>query len=305
MIGMEVREIGEGFGGIMVVVPHEDDEVLMCAGIMENAVRHGVDLTVVMATNGDYGSKDGADGRARLREFLEGLRVLGVPEEKAVFLGYADTGMPEGDSFLFGLYHESDGERVHPSHCGVSTYGLPEKEEFHKEKYGEHGLYTRNGFYGDLKAVIRKYRPENIFTTAAEDTHGDHSGLFFFVRDVLEECKEEGYRPKLYSGLVHSRAGDENWPGRGKVAGFDSPELWAEGTDGEGSSAKGENRVLGKLKWEDRIVFPVPDSMRGKRWEENKKAEALSKHVTALKPDAVDFLYAFVKEEEIFWEMGG
>ena len=113
---MEVREIGEGFGSIMVLVPHEDDEILMCAGIMENAVRYGVKLTVVIATNGDYGSKDGAEGRARLRESLEGLKFLGVPEDQVVFLGYADTGMPEEESFLFGLYHEEDGEKIHPSH---------------------------------------------------------------------------------------------------------------------------------------------------------------------------------------------
>ena len=303
-IGMEVREITEGFGSIMVLVPHEDDEVLMCAGIMEKAVRQGVELTVVMATNGDYGSSDGADGRARLRETLAGLKVLGVPGDRAVFLGYADTGMPEEDSFLFGLYHETDGEKVHPSHCGVSTYGLPEKEEFHRENYGEHGRYTRNGFRGDLKEVIMKYRPKHIFTTAEEDTHGDHSGLFLFVRDVLEECKGEGYRPKLYCGIVHSRAGDENWPRRGaEMTVFDSPEVRVDGTGGEKSPDGKADKVLGSLKWENRIVFPVPDSMRGKPLDENRKAAALAKHVTALKPDAVDFLYAFVKEEEIFWEI--
>jgi LmbE family N-acetylglucosaminyl deacetylase len=301
---MEVREIGEGFGSIMVLVPHEDDEILMCAGIMENAVRYGVKLTVVIATNGDYGSKDGAEGRVRLRESLEGLKFLGVPEDQVVFLGYADTGMPEEESFLFGLYHEEDGEKIHPSHCGISTYGLPEKEEFHKENYGEHGLYTRNGFRGDLKALLMEYRPAHIFTTAAEDTHGDHSGLFFFVREVLGECKEEGYEPKLYSGIVHSRAGDENWPRRGEgIIAFDSPELYAEGETLKNGTEEEDNRILGDLKWEDRIVFLVPDSMRGKCLEENRKARALAKHVTALKPDAVDFLYAFVKEEEIFWEI--
>lgn len=294
---MEVREITEAFGSIMVLVPHEDDEILMCAGVMENAVRHGVELTVVMATNGDYGSRDGSAGRARLRETLEGLKVLGVEEEQVVFLGYADTGMPEEDSFLFGLYHEADGEKVHPSHCGCSTYGLPEKAEFHKEFYGEHGMYTRNGFLGDLKEVFMKYRPTHIFTTSAEDTHGDHSGLFFFTRDVLEECRKEGYCPRLYSGIVHSRAGDEIWPERenGDVV-FGSPE---EAARQEGK----DNRILGNLYWENRIVFPVPDSMQGKCLEENRKAEALAKHVTALKPDAVDFLYAFIKEEEIFWEI--
>lgn len=290
---MKIREITEDYGSIMVLVPHPDDEILLCAGIMENAVRHGVELTVVMATNGDYGSEDGSVGRARLKETLEGLKVLGIPENRVVFLGYADTGMPERDSFLFGLYGEKDGEKVHPSHCGISTYGLPWKEEFHKEEYGEHERYTRNGFLGDLKAVLLKYRPGHIFTTSAEDTHGDHSGLFLFVRDVLEDFgRKEGYSPRLYSGIVHSEAGDENWPRReSSIRAFCSPNE----TEREGGS--------GELMWEERLVFPVPDTMLAEDLKRNKKAQALAKHVTALKPDAVDFLYAFIKADEVFWEI--
>lgn len=324
--GMERRFIGRGYGSIMVLVPHQDDEILLCAGIMERAAANGVPLTVVMVTNGDYGSEDLSVGQARLRETLEGLKVLGVPESQVVFLGFADTGMPKEDSFLYRLYEEGDGRRVHPSCCGVCTYGLPEKEEFHKAEYGEHGAYTRDVFLGDLRAVLLKYRPEHIFTTSKEDTHGDHSGLFLFVQEVLEECRKEGYVPRLYSGLVHSRAGDENWPERGGgMIALDSPEH-AAGLRDEEAAGEGEG-ILGSLVWEERIVFPVPDSMRkecrkecptkcptecrtecpaiypSKCLEKNRKALALSKHVTALKPDAVDFLYAFVKEDEVFWEI--
>ncbi len=288
---MKKRMIDEGHGSIMVIVPHEDDEILMCAGIIERAVQCHVPLTVVMATNGDYGCDHLSVGRARLYETLDGLNMLGVDREQVVFLGYADTGMPKEESFLYGLYHETDGERIHPSHCGTCTYGLPEKDEFHKSEYGEHGSYTRNGFVNDLKAVLRKYRPESIFTTSLEDTHGDHCGLFLFVREVFADCAEEGYEPELYCGLVHSGAGDENWPARGRVESLKEPV-------GPDSDHRPE-----VFNWEDRIVFPVPDSMLSENLAENKKAAALAKHVTALKPDAEEFLYAFVKTDEVFWEI--
>ncbi len=57
------------------------------------------------------------------------------------------------------------------------------------------------------------------------------------------------------------------------------------------------------FRWEDRIRFPVPACMRTEERDVNLKYQALSCHVTALKPDAVDFLYAFIKSEELFWEI--
>lgn len=80
-----------------------------------------------MVTNGDYGCHDHSVGYARLRETLAGVEMLGVPNEQVTFLGYADTGMPRAESFLAGLYDETDENKVHPSHCGTETYGLPEK----------------------------------------------------------------------------------------------------------------------------------------------------------------------------------
>lgn len=121
------------FGKIMVIVPHQDDELLLTAGVLYSAANAGLNPHVVMVTNGDYGCHDHSVGYARLRETLTGVEMLGVPNEQVTFLGYADTGMPRAESFLAGLYDETDENNVHPSHCGTETYGLPEKPDFHAQ----------------------------------------------------------------------------------------------------------------------------------------------------------------------------
>lgn len=282
--------IDQKFGSIMVIVPHQDDEVLMCAGIIQNALQNHLEVTVVMVTNGDYGSTGRETGRARLKETISGMEVLGLSAEHIIFLGYADTGMPREDSFLYRLYQEKDAGKVYQSHCSDVTYGLMEKPEFHFTEYGKHGLYTRENCYGDIKKVIERCHPSVIFTTSNEDIHGDHCGLFLFVKDIVGELEKDGYAPKLYSGIVHSKAGDGIWPFRtDKIEAMSSPPDFEES---------------GNLRWEDRISFAVPTAMLQEDRSKNSKAQALSKHVTALKPDAVEFLYTFLKADEVFWKIG-
>ena len=51
-------ELDAGIKNIMVIVPHEDDEILLAAGIMEKALAKGIGVHVVMAGNGDYEGHD-------------------------------------------------------------------------------------------------------------------------------------------------------------------------------------------------------------------------------------------------------
>lgn len=276
----------------MVIVPHQDDEILMCAGILYEAAQKKIPAAVVMVTNGDYGSRDYRVGRSRLRETLAGLSLLGIGKESVEFLGYADTGMPKEESFLSRLYDEKESGKRYPSYCSEETYGLEDKEDYHKRKWGSHAPYDREHFMSDLRSVILDFRPDMIFTTSEFDAHGDHSALFFAVRDILAEMRGEWGShgaPVLYSGIVHSLAGDDNWPVKTfEVGPYTMPEAFEE-TSG--------------LCWEDRVSFGVPQCMKIENRKENLKYRALSCHVTALKPDAADFLFSFIKNEELFWEI--
>lgn len=270
----------------MVIVPHQDDEVLLTAGILYQAKRLGRDVKVVMVTNGDCGCNDHTKGNERLRETIKGMQVLGITGQDLVFLGYADTGMLKEESFLWGLYQESNLEKVYSSGCGDRTYALPEKEEYHMKKYGEHAPYTRNMVKEDLKSLLLQYKPGCIFTTAIEDVHGDHAGLGLFIQEILREIhRGENYVPEVFCGLVHSAAGDDLWPER-KGERFTCPE----GFDGGG-------------KWEKRYCFMLPEEMRLKKGGGNLKYQALLQYETALEPNAYAFLMSFIKEEEIFWKM--
>lgn len=78
--------------GVMVIVPHQDDEILMTAGVIRKAVKEQVPVDVVMATNGDYGCGDQSKGRTRLRESIRGLEILGLDADYFHILGMRTLG---------------------------------------------------------------------------------------------------------------------------------------------------------------------------------------------------------------------
>lgn len=285
---MEKQTIDKNFGSIMVIVPHQDDEILMTAGILYQAAVNKLPVTVVMVTNGDCDCPDYTKGRTRLLETLAGVSLLGITSGQVIFLGYADTGMAAEKSFLMHIFEETDSNKVYPSSCGSVTYALEEKAEFHMEIMNQHADYCRAMLMEDLKQVIKVNKPENIFTTSEFDMHGDHEALCKFVYEVLDELKSEAdsYEPHVYCGLVHSCAGDDKWP---------LPET------SKYSMPEGLERT--KANWEERIVFSVPEVMKRSRGTDNLKYQALLKYETALEPSAYDFLMAFIKDEEFFWKI--
>lgn len=274
------------YNHLLVVVPHQDDEILLGGGLIYEMLQQGKKVTVCIVTNGDYECEDYSKGRGRLRETLAGLATLGLSEENVIFLGYADTGMPREESFLMRLYREREGEKIYPSVTSDKTYGLEEKQDFHFQCFGEHGSYCRDTLVGDLRELLWRTNTDVILTTHASDLHGDHEALFYFIRDILQETNSV-QRPDLLVGLVHSVEGDESWPQR------------------EGNSYRcPQGLETSGLRWEDRLILPLRSRCKGGHREENLKYKALCCYEIALEPNAVEYLMAFIKEEELFWKIG-
>ena len=39
---------------ILLIAPHQDDEILAAGGLIQKCIKHGDDFLVLFATNGDY-----------------------------------------------------------------------------------------------------------------------------------------------------------------------------------------------------------------------------------------------------------
>lgn len=277
---------------IMVLAPHQDDEMLMAGGIIKRAVDAGDDVKVLLATNGDYNGQSSGEGR--ILETVNALNKLGLSKDNIVFLGYADTGGLGGtqtywDSFLYKLY-TSDDDTVWAGNWGhESTFGNPEvKNDFHYEKTGEHAEYTRANFIGDLQTAISEYMPTDIYVPSRYDMHFDHAYLDLFAIEAIQNIQETStdYNPILHESIIHSCAGDSNWPEvNTDIKGMLSHQM-PEGLE-----------TLTMFNWNERENVNVPYSMRQTPFEYNLKDQALRLYTSQY----YDYIGSFAKVNEIFW----
>ncbi len=277
---------------ILVLAPHEDDEMLMAGGIMKRALEVGEDVRVLLATNGDYNGK--STGEGRIVEAVNALDKIGLSKENILFLGYADTGGLGGaqtyqDSFLYKLYTGGDEEVFKSRWNNEYTYGNSQvKQDYHYEKWGEHAAYTRANFLNDLQTAISEYCPTDIYVPSRYDMHFDHTYLGMFAIEAIQNIQKQkpDYNPILHESIIHSCAGDNNWP--------------IVNSDAQGILALNMPEGLEKLtmfKWDERENVNVPYSMRQTPFAFNLKDQALRLYTSQY----YGYIGSFAKVNEIFW----
>jgi LmbE family N-acetylglucosaminyl deacetylase len=163
---------------LMMIAPHPDDESLACSVLLQQAVRAGVAIRVVYATDGDDNPwpqrvlerkwrLNATDrrrwGRLRRTEALAALRVLGVNTSAACFLGLPDQKLT---ALLM---------------CDCR----PALERF--------------------VTVIADWAPTDLLVPSISDTHPDHSALAVITRLALSESSVAG-RVSVWSYAVHGRS---------------------------------------------------------------------------------------------------
>jgi len=197
-----------GYHRLLILAPHCDDETLASAGLILAAQRAGIQVRVVIATNGDgyffatmqdfrkvYPSH--ADfirfGEIRQQESLAALAKLGVRADQVNFLSYPDRGSPA----LWNTNWSHDNLYRSPySGDTRSPYPLT---------YNPESVYAGADLLADLSSILSSYRPDLVVYPNPDDVHPDHWGLNVFTRLALTQLHHEdpSYDPVGLTYLVH------------------------------------------------------------------------------------------------------
>ena len=226
---------------VMVVVPHQDDDINLLGGIIEQYTAQGSDVSVVFSTNGDKYGQSGT----RAAETVAVLTALGVDRDNIYYLGFGDqwnSQTVEGEEVQH-IYNSPN-----PDLIWTSLYGAT-------ETYGTESIdcyldlpYTRNNYVYSFQSVILEIMPDTIFAVDF-DSHIDHRATDLFFEEAL--CiiltLHPDYHPTVYKGFCYGTA----WMASDDF--FSSSNLL--------SSRKPDDDVWSAsafgYMWEDRVRFPI------------------------------------------------
>jgi LmbE family N-acetylglucosaminyl deacetylase len=133
----------------LLVSPHDDDLVIGAGLWMQAAIQAGVDVQVLVVTDGRMGycTPEQRDTIADVRraETYESFQLLGVKREQIAYIGYPD-----------GALYDLQGRRKHRASDEV------------KPTQGYVGLCNEFTYH------LRRTRPARVFVPTAADLHPDH-----------------------------------------------------------------------------------------------------------------------------------
>lgn len=198
----------EGHHKLLVLAPHCDDETLGAAGLIQSALGAGIQVQVVIATNGDgyiFATMEDFHriypnhndfirmGNLRQQESLSAMQTLGLDASQVIFLSYPDRGTPS-------LWNEN-WSRLNPF---ASPYSGADRSPY-TLTYNPASLYDGEDYLADLESIFITYQPDLIIFPHPNDVHPDHWGLSAFTRLAVALVQKENpaFQPGLYTYLVH------------------------------------------------------------------------------------------------------
>lgn len=187
---------------LLIIAPHLDDETLGLGGLIAQARRKKIPVSIVFLTNGDdnlIGAnlqfKTGyptpaqliKSGELRQQESLQALRTLGVEEKEIYFLGLPDRGLAK----LLTAKYTTNPYTAPGTLVNQSPYNL---------SYISDLPYTGQAAKAALENILTETNPTCIFTSFPEDNHRDHQASSKLLKESLAFLP---LKPKVYYYLVH------------------------------------------------------------------------------------------------------
>ena len=178
---------------VLVVVPHQDDDLNVMGGVFEEFIKYGSQVKVLFVTAGDFSAHPGV----RMGEAIEVLTLCGIPEDDIIFLGYPDTGL---FAPIKNIYNYPEDEVVNYFGTIDSTYAL----ENHPA-YNDGNTYTRRHLCEDLYSAITDFMPD-ILVCNDYDEHPDHRAASLFFDETMGNVLKDnpGYEPVVLKTFAYS-----------------------------------------------------------------------------------------------------
>ncbi len=208
---IDFKEIGfNSQDRILILAPHPDDEVLGCGGVIQKAKEMELPVKVVFLTYGDQNQWSfilyrkrpvimpeavRQMGLVRHDEAIEADKVLGLPPEQLLFLGYPDF-------CTLAIWYSYWGNCQPARSILTDVRAVPYANAFRPG-----APYKADEILKDLKTIILDFKPTKIFLSHPADQNPDHQSLYLFTRVALWDLQNQ-INPEIYPYLIHFK----KWP---------------------------------------------------------------------------------------------
>lgn len=263
---------------VMVIVPHEDDDLLISGQVLPPMYKNGADVRVVFATNGDKR----VSAYTCQSEACNALEKLGIPREKVIFLGYPDgTQLYVGKkafSFSSGWDH---------------TYAGKGFKDYHFDRFGTHAKYTAENMVDDIESVVLEYRPDYILAIDF-DTHTDHRGVSISFEKAMERIlkKESGYTPKVLKCFGYSLA----WKSKPDFYALNIKSTVMQ--DREKNNDPSYETDVPQYRWNNRVRLPIDKKSLSHSILRCSEYKALSEHLSQY---AYCYSERIINGDSVYW----
>lgn len=266
---------------ILVIVPHEDDEINVAGSVMYMYAQKGAEVYCVFTTNGDYSFA----AATRMREAEKSLHTLGVTN--IFFLGYGDTSNHYSGGHLF--YHENDAVTSPAGHR--ETYGASHFVDYAFQTHKAHSPYCRAAMRLDLESLILHLKADIIFCVDL-DVHADHRAASIIFEEAMGNIlKREGntYTPIVFKGFAYCTS-------------FGAPkDFYERNIRSVPLPEPKDDSIIGIsfYEWKSRVRIPVLPDCRGYFLHDNILYRALFAHASQ---SAALHTIRIANGDAVFWQ---
>ena len=271
------------FGGntVMVIVPHQDDEINVAGSTIYGAIEEGLKVILVYVTNGDYQYK--AD--IRYKEVMKMAKIMHLPLNNIHFLGFPDG---YGKEFL------SNRNSIITNHAGFNkTHGACNIKDYANQYMGKSLDYTYTNIVYALEDIILRFKPNTVIAVD-HDTHADHILTSIAVEEAIGRIlkQQAAYKPKVLKSFAYDTDFES-------INDYYDNHLESTVQNRQWIKDKRLSTNNPMLLWADRIRIPVPYACRSKYLTENPIFRALGSHMSQ---SSYKHGPKLINGDQVFWQ---